>query len=153
MAIPGVAFVESPGAGQAAAVNAAVERANGDLIAILEDDDYWRPDKAHAQIRRLNRHDLITCDHAEVDVAGRRIGLTQFPTPSGWLMRRSTWMAVGGFDERLRFHIDNDWLRARQRNGPASLPSFRGLQSLARSRRPCELGSAGAFGMCPNRWC
>ena len=40
---PGIHFAESSGRSQAAALNAAAKLVDGDLVAILEDDDQWEP--------------------------------------------------------------------------------------------------------------
>jgi glycosyltransferase involved in cell wall biosynthesis len=108
--LSGVDVVESHGAGQAAAMNAAARGAKGDLIAFLEDDDVWSPEKTGVQIGLLDQYDLITCNQIEVDLAGGEVGNSDFPTPSGWLMMRRVWETIGEFDEGVRFHIDNEWL-------------------------------------------
>jgi glycosyltransferase involved in cell wall biosynthesis len=96
--------------GQARSVNEAVARADGDVLTLLEDDDRWDPGKLAAQIRFLDQFELVTCNQREVDEHDRFLGYSYYPTPSGWLMRRSTWDRVGGLDETLQFHSDTDWL-------------------------------------------
>ena len=88
--------------GQARAVNEAVARADGDLLAFLEDDDTWDPQKLATQLPFLDRFDLVTCNQREVDETGAFVRISYYPTPSGWLMRRSTWdFASGDSDEGL----------------------------------------------------
>jgi glycosyltransferase involved in cell wall biosynthesis len=103
--------------GQARPYNEAVARADGDLLAFLEDDDTWAPLKLATQLPFLERFDLVTCNQREVDERGAFLRYSYYPTPSGWLMRRSTWDRVGGLDEALRFHADTDWLGRASRLG------------------------------------
>jgi hypothetical protein len=95
--------------GQSAALNAAVSAATGDLLAFLEDDDYWEPKRLEYGLRCLDKHDLITCNQREVDADGSYVGINDYPTPCGWLMRTATWKAVGPFDESFTF-TDSEWL-------------------------------------------
>lgn len=106
--------VEAEEAGQAAAVNAAVRASTGSIIALCEDDDIWRPDKLACQLPLLGDFEMVTCVQREVDERGNFIRVNEFPTPSGWLMRRATWDRVGPMNETFRFHVDTEWLgRAR----------------------------------------
>jgi hypothetical protein len=95
--------------GQSAALNAAVSAATGDLLAFLEDDDYWEPKRLEYGLRCLDKHDLVTCNQREVDADGSFVGINDYPTPCGWLLRMSTWKAVGLFDETFTF-TDSEWL-------------------------------------------
>lgn len=116
--VPVVAVDQSPiPLGPARTVNEAVARANGDVLAFLEDDDMWDPRKLASQLPFLDRFDLVTCNQRDVDERGAFVGYSYYPTPSGWLMRRSTWERVGGLDEGLRFHYDSDWLGRANRGG------------------------------------
>ena len=96
--------------GQAKIVNEAVARADGDVVALLEDDDIWEPGKLAAQLRFLDQFELVTCNQREVNEKGAFLCYNYYPTPSGWLMRRSTWDRVGGLDDTVLFHADTDWL-------------------------------------------
>lgn len=97
---------------QAAALNAAAASLHHDLVAILEDDDRWLPGHLAASIGAIRDHDLdfVSSTQLQVDQTGEAISIFDFPTPSGWVMRRSVWEAVGGFDANYRYHLDNDWL-------------------------------------------
>jgi glycosyltransferase involved in cell wall biosynthesis len=96
-------------AGQSAALNAATAAAGGDVIAFLEDDDYWEPKRLEYGLWWLEKHDLVTCNQREVDADGSFVGINDYPTPSGWLMRAETWRRVGPFDETFTFP-DSEWL-------------------------------------------
>ena len=96
--------------GQAHAMNAAVRAATGDVIAILEDDDYWQSLWIDRAVPYLSEFDLVTGNQVMVDVAGRFIRIYDFPTPSAWLMPRTLWFELGGMDETFRYHVDTDFL-------------------------------------------
>jgi len=103
-------FFASSSASQAAALNAAARGLSHDLIAILEDDDEWAPEFLDTALVALEQADFVSSTQLEVDTKGQIVCINDFPTPSGWIMRRSTWVAVGGFDETYRHHLDNEWL-------------------------------------------
>jgi hypothetical protein len=115
---PGVAFPERIGrvvvahadkARQASAINAAVNASRGELLAFLEDDDYWEPTRIAYGLRCIKQYDLVTTNQREVDEDGSLVGLNDYPTPSGWLLRREAWERIGPFDEAFTF-VDSDWL-------------------------------------------
>ena len=124
-----IVFAESRGQGQAAAVNAAVRKATGDVLAFCEDDDLWEPSKLAVQVPLLDQFDLVTCNQRERDHWGAFVRHNDFATPSGWVMKRETWDRVAlaedrrgwlarlfrrpvgyGFDETFRYHMDTEWL-------------------------------------------
>src|SRR6185295_3252118 len=112
-------YVVAKEPGQAAALNAAVGVAGDfDLLAFLEDDDYWEPRKLEYQLEGIKAgYDLVTSNQREVDPEGNFIRVNDFATPSGWLMTRQAWEKVGPFDPAFRWHLDNDWLGRFNRSG------------------------------------
>jgi len=92
------------------AINAAVEASSGEVLAILEDDDVWEPRRLEYGLHWIDRYDLVTSNSREVDGAGRNLGVFDFPTPCGWLLRREVWDRFGPYDESLIFHGDNEYL-------------------------------------------
>jgi hypothetical protein len=94
-------------------VNAAYRAATGDFVAVLEDDDVWHWRKIELQLRALRDRPaarFVSANQIEVDLESGAARLNDFATPSGWLMPRETWEAVGPFDESFHWHVDNEWL-------------------------------------------
>lgn len=103
-------FTKSEGAGQALALNAAAKITSSDLLAFLEDDDTWEPRKLEYQIEGIKAgFNLVTSNQRETRPDGTFVRINDFATPSGWLMTRETWEAVGPFDPSFRWHLDNEW--------------------------------------------
>jgi glycosyltransferase involved in cell wall biosynthesis len=111
--------------------NAGIERASGEWIALLDDDDLWLPNKLERQVAEAKRTgaDMITCDLVEFYPDGREI-IVRHRCPEGWshvkaishgqwfagpsatLIRKRVIDEVGGFDPRIRLMEDNDmWYR------------------------------------------
>lgn len=95
---------------QAAALNAAAAHIRGDYVAFIEDDDTWLPDHVGIAMQMLEHSGFVSGTQLETNESGDVIRINDFPTPSGWVMSRATWDAVGPFDETYRYHLDNDWL-------------------------------------------
>jgi glycosyltransferase involved in cell wall biosynthesis len=112
---------------QAAARNEGVRRTHGELLAFLDADDIWEPQKLEAQVSLLRAPRAagvvycsvteFTADGAErvvrvsregVSTRGVLLGLTGTGGGSTPLVRRSAFSAVGGFDEELSPCEDTD---------------------------------------------
>lgn len=106
----GLVAVESHAASQAAALNTAIKNVNTDLIAILEDDDRWRPRFLELACWALTHAGFVSSTQLELDENNEVVRINDFPTPSGWLMPLSTMRTVGEFNESYRWHLDNEWL-------------------------------------------
>lgn len=106
-------FVPGARPGQAAAVNAAAELAmlHVDVIALLEDDDCWLPEKTAVQISHLGDAAFVSCSQRLVGEDFTPVGaVVHYATPSGWLMTAALWNKVGGFDTSYRWLLDVQWL-------------------------------------------
>jgi glycosyltransferase involved in cell wall biosynthesis len=128
----GVRYLRQENRGAPAARNAGVERASGELIAFLDSDDAWEPNKISAQVRCLRESfpetALVYTGMKKVDQNGALLG---YKTPSKRgsiyidllkdnvvgststaLVKASVVREVGGFDTALRSRQDLDlWLR------------------------------------------
>lgn len=118
---PGVRVLRRPHQGVAAARNAGVAAARGELIAFLDQDDLWQPSKLALQVALLS-----ACPELDIVLAHVEMMLhegTPRPSwmtwetdvqpgylPSAWLVRRKAFERVGSFDTRYRVACDADWL-------------------------------------------
>jgi hypothetical protein len=98
------------GSSQAAALNAATAILDHELVAFLEDDDEWHPTFLEAAIHGLEHVDFISSTQLEVNAEGFIMGINDFPTPSGWVMKSEVWRNIGRFKENYVAHLDNEWL-------------------------------------------
>jgi len=112
-------------ASPAAARNAALLVASGDLVTFLDVDDLWPPDRLQLLARRLLDDDTIGFVHGTMrpSIAAASAafwkGLGFGPSVAApsllatGLYRRELFDRIGHFDEQLRFGEDMDWyLRA-----------------------------------------
>lgn len=124
-----VIFQENKGV--SAARNTGIRRSRGELIALLDSDDLWTPDKIERQVAFFNDHpDAMICQTQEIWIRnGRRVnpknkhakqgGMIFEPSlelclvsPSAVMMRPALFDLKGCFDERLPACEDYDlWLR------------------------------------------
>ncbi len=126
-------WVRQPNGGESSARNAGVANARGDLIAFLDSDDLWFPDKLAAQVAQFEADPKLALSfagyvwdeagterpvllgkpwRAEVDwVLGRLIESCCI-TPSTTVIRKTALDAAGPFDLAMRVSCDWDmWCR------------------------------------------
>ena len=119
----GVHLVRQQRQGVAAARNAGLAVATGELVAFLDQDDVWLPSKLERQAAALagDPETAVVLCHMEMLLEPGTARPEWFPArwleepqpgyvPSVWLARRSAFTAVGGFDPSFEIACDSDWL-------------------------------------------
>lgn len=133
-----MAVRRQPNAGAAAARNAALALATGEILVFLDADDRWHPDLVARVVAALADPGITLAlpRWRYVDAQGRPIGLetaeagrfgradllgdNPVHSATGVALRRETAERAGGFDPALRACIDLDlWVRALGRDGLA----------------------------------
>jgi glycosyltransferase involved in cell wall biosynthesis len=124
-----VRFVAQEGQGLTEAWNQGIAASSGDLVAPLDSDDLWAPEKLARQTAFLAAHPEVECvasrltfflEPGEALPPGFRPELLEGSHP-GWvpgnlLIRRSLFDRIGLFDPRLEIAADVDWVvRMRER--------------------------------------
>ena len=133
-------LIETPGLGLSAARNRALREARGELIALLDGDDFWVPEKLERQLPAFTSSERIGLVYGDfVDFSrdeatdGRVITVRRFHPgssnhlreyfvhdgpimPSTVVIRRAVFDDVGLFDESLRIGEDTEfYLRLAER--------------------------------------
>ncbi len=130
---PGVRVLREPHRGVAAARNAGLSVARGELIAFLDQDDEWQPQKLARQAAALaERPGLsIVLSHMQMTLVPGTPRPDWFEpawltsakpgfVPSTWLVRRGAFERVGTFDTSYAIACDSDWLTRAKDGGLAS---------------------------------
>ncbi len=118
--------------GQSSARNYGISQANGDLIALLDQDDVWYPDHIEALVKPFTSSEQVGLSYSNLDVINVEGGVViksaldhlespqpkatltdclyanMYILPSASLMSKRAWEEVGGFDERLSGYEDDD---------------------------------------------
>lgn len=116
----GVRLLRQPNAGVAAARNAAIAVAEGDVIQLLDGDDWLDPQAVEEGIQVLAAPGVVVA-YPKLELFGNRSEMhplraettldhlmlnTSMPGTS--MFRKESWSSVGGYDESLRLGYE-DW--------------------------------------------
>jgi glycosyltransferase involved in cell wall biosynthesis len=127
--IPGVTCIRKPNGGVSSARNVGMRACTGDLIAFLDADDIWHPQKIAAQVALMQRYPDSDLNYTRIvfDTANFNpdASIPSDPEPphtlineleptfrqpylgtSSVMVRRRAYERVGGFDETLPFAED-----------------------------------------------
>ncbi len=131
---PSMQVIRQENAGIGAARNRGLRAATGDLIAFIDSDDLWEPDKLELQVGALRERDdldlvfghlveFLSPDRA--DELGGSLEVGTDPVPGllalTLLVRRTAVERIGLFDEKLRVGEFVDWMARARDLGLASL--------------------------------
>jgi glycosyltransferase involved in cell wall biosynthesis len=112
--------------GHAVARNAGADIASGEVLAWLDADDYWYANHCELVCSLLERHPVAVFGFAANRLIGTRSGIHyrspydhepfdafwasfRYLYPVNYVVRRSAYLAVEGFDDRIRFAPDFDF--------------------------------------------
>lgn len=127
---PRIRLISKKNGGVSSARNLGVELATSELIAFLDSDDLWLPDKLSVHIEYMNNHPEVGVSFARVeliDPQGKSTGkltanlvdnlqpYTFFytnptVTTSNVVVRKSVFQSSGGFDKTIKYSEDIDLL-------------------------------------------
>lgn len=135
---PAVLYFANPAnVGKAASVNSGVRRSCGDILAFLDDDDEFHPDKITLQVARLEETHAagVYCNYERIfrgkpyyqstlqrgtdegDLALHMLlGRNEICGGSTLAIRRGAFQDAGGFNERFKRHVDWSFLLSFFRN-------------------------------------
>lgn len=116
--------------GLSAARNTGLRLASSSMVAFLDDDDEWLPKKLEKQVECLEQAERdvalvhswmetvrngdvvdVKCPELKGDIFKHTIDRQPLGNGSTWLLRRSSVIEKGGFDESLPRGVDGDLIR------------------------------------------
>ena len=152
---PRLTVVSTPNRGVSAARNTGIAQSRGQMIALLDSDDHWLPDKLEIQAAYMKEQGLDICQTEEIWIRrGKRVNPGKkhakpegrffekalemcLVSPSCVMFTRKYWELEGPFDETMPACEDYDlWLRTLLRH-PVGL--VRKALTVKRGGRPDQL--------------
>jgi glycosyltransferase involved in cell wall biosynthesis len=117
-----VRYIFQSNCGPAAARNKGLEIARGSVIAFLDVDDLWTPNKLELQLSYLRNNACeVVLGRVQIETTEdvSKFGLDENPVVAFvvgcGIFSKSVFDRIGGFDVTLRYSEDKDWfLRARE---------------------------------------
>lgn len=122
-----IVIIEQDNQGPSSARNRGMKEARGNLIAFLDSDDMWLPNKIEKQIEVFARFDdagLVGGNHEnkplkilfrtinELHKATlRELLLKSFPVTPSVIIKKEIFNIIGGFDETIRCYEDCDYFQ------------------------------------------
>ena len=94
---------------QATAVNAAAAAATGDIMAFLEDDDLYAPERLESALELLHKYDFVGGTQRLITPNGVTNQIHDYANPTTWVMRHEFWNRIGPMDDSF-MHLDAEWL-------------------------------------------
>jgi glycosyltransferase involved in cell wall biosynthesis len=132
--IDGVLYLRQEHAGAGAARNRGAEAASGELLAFVDADDLWEPDKLALQMAAWDRDptadmvfghmvEFVSPELSAEEAAGLapRPGVLSGLSPITLLMKRERFLATGGFQTHWQLGEFIEWYARVQREGLRSL--------------------------------
>lgn len=115
-----IKLIDKPNGGVSTARNAGLKASQGDLIAFLDSDDQWFPDKLEKQTKLLELNpqiDLLGCafdglyfsnipDGSLLKIDVNKLIFKNYFQPSTVIMRRKVFEEIGYFDENQKYAED-----------------------------------------------
>lgn len=134
--------------GAAASRNRAIEAANGEYLAGLDDDDFWRPERIKKLMNGFTEGISAVCSHDRMVFGEREIvwkkkslitldDLLYYNQVGNQVLTRKKFLTqVGGYDEELPSAQDYDlWIRLAKSFGPVkTVPSVLQVVHMEESR-------------------
>ncbi len=116
--------------GVSTARNLGIEKSKGQIIAFLDADDQWFPDKLQQHLQHFQSHPRLGVSFSQVEIlnqSGESTGqvsssrltdlnpeylLSENPTTttSNWVVRKEVFAQVGGFSSDMSYSEDLEWL-------------------------------------------